>query len=123
MKKGRLSQSEKDQISAKAGDQAALKRLAKKLDRSMETITKYLDSRIDEVDQTVEPIPEVPKANPVARPEVLNAYGEPVHRKELGVVVATQQTSDRVDKQIKRVNGNTVENILKSRPDSTARIR
>ena len=119
-KKGRLSTEEKKSIEAKVGDVAALKRVAKKLNRSMDTVQKYVDSL--KVEAAPEPIEEAKPVNPIGRPEVTDAWGDKQH-KETGVVVATQATSDRVDKMNKKIKRNTVEQILESKPDCTARIR
>lgn len=124
-KRGRLSQVEKDQILAKAQDGAALKRLAKKLDRSLETLQKFVASNITtEVPPVVIQEETAPPVGSIERPQVLDAWGNPkAASREVGVVVATEGSSSRVDRQNKKMSGNTVENILKSRPDSTARIR
>lgn len=122
MKKGRLSQSEKDQALAKGGDLAALKRLAKKLDRSVETLQKFVESQaktVMEPEQIVAP-ETVPNNNVV----LTDMYGNPkAPRPEQGVMVATERSSSKVDSINKKMNRNTVEEILRTKPDSTARIR
>lgn len=120
-KKGRLSADEKKSIEAKVGDVAALKRVAKKLNRSLDTVQKYVDSL--KVEATPEVVEEAKQpVNPIGRPEVTDVWGDKVH-KESGVVVATQATSDRVDRMNKKMKKSTVEQILESKPDCTARIR
>lgn len=115
-KKGRLSAAEKEAISSKSGDLASLKRVAKKLNRSLDTVQKYLDTVA--VVETVE-ANDVPKQVS----EITNAFGEKSTRKESGVVVATAQSSSRVDSVNKKMKSSTVEQILESKPDCTARIR
>lgn len=118
LKKGRLSAEEKRLVNEKAGDEAAIKRLAKKLNRSVETLKNAI-----EVVAPVEPAPVVAGPTPIERPEVTDLWGNKSQRKEVGVVVATESTSSRVDKINQKLKKDTVEQILESKPDCTARIR
>lgn len=126
MKTGRLSNDEKQQILSKAGNDSALKRLAKKLDRPLETLTKFLDGqKIAEavVEETPAPAP-TPTPAPIDAPQYVDMWGNAkAPPKERGVVVSTERSSGRVDAVNKKLGHNTAESIIKRRPDCTARIR
>lgn len=123
-KKGRLSAEEKRLVNEKAGDEAALKRLAKKLNRSVETLrTAIVVTTVEVEGNTEDVVAEDSGPAPIERPEVTDLWGEKPKRKEVGVVVATERTSGRVDKINQNMKRNTVEQILESKPDCTARIR
>lgn len=124
LKKGRLSAEEKRLVNEKAGDEAALKRLAKKLNRSVETLKGAIQvAPAVEVQGNTGDVAEDSGPAPIERPEVTDLWGEKSQRKEVGVVVATERTSGRVDKINQKMKRNTVEQILESKPDCTARIR
>lgn len=124
-KKGKLTNAEKEQILAKAGDDAAIKRLAKKLDRSVETLTNFLAAQAPQKEAVVEePVVQTATPAPVDKPSVVDMWGNAkAPSKEMGVVVATERSSSRVDAINKKLGHNTAESIIKRRPDCTARIR